>query len=254
VQLARYGRRLPDVVTAYRTGQAPPPLAWGPEGRVDTNGALFRKMLGKEWLPSLPEIDKRLRAQPPARVADIACGMGWSSIAMAREYPLITVDGTDLDSPAIEQARINAKESGVADRVRFSVADAAGRSGTERYDFVMIIEALHDMSRPVEALRAARKLLSDGGSLLVVDVKAEEEFSVPGTALEQTEYGWSLIACLPDAMGDPETVATGTVMRPGTLRRYAAEAGFADVQVLPIETTFWRFYELTVTNSVVDGL
>jgi SAM-dependent methyltransferase len=254
VQLARYGRRLPDVVAAYRTGQAPPPLAWGPEGRVDTNRALFRNLLGKEWLPSLPEVDKRLRARPPARVADIACGMGWASIAIAQQYPLITVDGVDLDGPGIERARVNAEESGVADRVRFSVADAAGVGGSERYDLVMIIEALHDMSQPVEVLRAARNSLSGSGSALVVDVKAEEEFSVPGTAREQVDYGWSLIACLPDAMGEPATFATGTVMRPGTLRRYAAEAGFTHVRVLPIETSFWRFYELTVADSVAGDM
>ena len=247
LQLARYGRRLPDIVTAYRTGQAPPPLPWGPEGRTDTNRPLFLNLLGKQWLPSLVDVDERLRAEPPARVADIACGTGWSSIAMAQAYPLITVDGIDLDRRAIESAQNNAEQFGVAERVRFSVTDAAGFGGPDRYDLVTIIEALHDMARPVEALRSARELLAANGSVLVVDVRVEEEFSVPGTEREQCEYGWSLIACLPDAMGTPDSAATGTVMRPGTLRRYAAEAGFADVRVLPIDTSYWRFYQLTAT-------
>ncbi|MFL4901946.1 SAM-dependent methyltransferase [Streptomyces sp. MMS24-I2-30] len=245
VQLARYGRRLPDVVRAYRTGEAPPPLPWEPEGRVDTNRALFQQLLGRQWLPSLTELDSRLRARPAARVADIACGMGWSSIAMASAYPLITVDGIDLDDRGIETARANARRSGVADRVRFEVADAAEFRPSRRYDLVTVIEALHDMARPVDALRAARELLTGDGWVMVVDVRAEEEFTVPGTEREQCDYGWSLIACLPDAMGTPDTAATGTVMRPKTLRAYAEAAGFAKVEVLPVDTPYWRFYRLS---------
>jgi 2-polyprenyl-3-methyl-5-hydroxy-6-metoxy-1,4-benzoquinol methylase len=246
VQLARYGRRLPDLLQAYRTGQAPPPLAWEPEGRVDTNRALFRNVLTKEWLPALKDVDDRLRLEPPARIADIGCGTGWAGIAMALAYPLVTVDGIDLDSRGIETAQVNAAASGVAERVRFRVGDAIEFSGPPRYDLVTIFEALHDMARPVDTLKAVRGMLADDGYLLIADVKAEEEFTAPGPEREQCEYGWSLIACLPDAMGVPGTAATGTVMRPSTLRGYAAEAGFTDVQVLPIDTPSWRFYRLTV--------
>ncbi|GAA4585952.1 class I SAM-dependent methyltransferase [Planotetraspora phitsanulokensis] len=246
VQLARYGRRLPDLVDAYRTGAAPPPLPWEPEGRVDTNRAIFRNLLGKQWLPALAELDDRLRSEPPARIADIGCGTGWAGIAMALAYPLVEVDGIDLDSRGVETARANAESSGVAERVRFRVGDAAELSGPERYDLVTIFEALHDMARPVDALRAGRTMLSDDGWLLIADVKAEEEFTAPGPEREQCDYGWSLIACLPDAMGVPGTAATGTVMRPATLRGYADEAGFTDVRILPIDTPYWRFYRLTV--------
>lgn len=245
LQLARYGRRLADVADAYRTGGAPPPLEWGPEGRADTNRALFRNLLGKQWLPAIPDVDRRLRADPPARVADIACGMGWSSIAMALAYPSITVDGVDLDGEAITAARRSAEEAGVAARTTFSRTDAAQLGGGEPYDLVTIIEALHDMAHPVDVLLAARDLVSENGTVLVVDVLADEEFTVPASRRERCDYGWSLIACLPDAMGDPSSAATGTVMRPATLREYAKEAGFRAVETLPIETAFWRFYRLT---------
>jgi SAM-dependent methyltransferase len=243
-EIVRAGRRMADLVEAYRTGGAPPPLAWAPEGRQSPNRARFLNLLGKEWLPAIPDINARLRAEPPARVADIACGTGWSSIAMALAYPGITVHGIDLDPDAITAARLNAEEFGVADRVTFSVTDAAQLGGSAGYDLVTIIEALHDMTNPVAALVAARELLADGGNVLVVDVKVAEEFTAPAPLRDQYEYGWSLVACLPDAMGDPGSVATGTVMRPETLRRYAVGAGFAGIEVLPIDTEYWRFYRL----------
>jgi SAM-dependent methyltransferase len=244
VDVVRGGRRLPDLVEAFRTGDGIPALPWEPEGRPESNRARFVNLLAKEWLPSIPAVHERLSADPPARVADVACGMGWSSIAMAGAYPRITVDGFDLDADAIEQAASNAVREGVSDRVTFRAADAADPGFTGRFDLVTIFEALHDMSRPVAALRAARSLLAEGGFLLVGDERVADEFAIPADERERECYGWSLVACLPDAMGDPETAATGTVMRPSTLRSYALDAGFAGVENLPIETDFWRFYRL----------
>jgi hypothetical protein len=94
-------------------------------------------------------------------------------------------------------------------------------------------EALHDMSRPVDALRATRSLLAEAGWVLVADELVGEAFAVPAGDRERYIYGWSVVSYLPDAMGDPRTAATGAVMRPGTLRGYALEAGFRDVDVLP---------------------
>jgi hypothetical protein len=84
----------------------------------------------------------------------------------------------------------------------------------------------------------------DQGSVVVADELVGDEFAAPGPELERYLYGWSVVGCLPDAMGDPLTAATGTVMRPATLRHYALEAGFREVQVLPVSTDFWRFYRL----------
>jgi predicted O-methyltransferase YrrM len=163
---------------------------------------------------------------------------------MAQAYPDINVDGVDLDQDAISDARGNAERAGVADRVTFSVANAAELGGAGRYDLVTIFEALHDMSRPVDALSAARQMLSEDGTLIVVDGLVADEFTVPASPRERTEYGWSVVSCLPGAMGDPQTAATGAVMRPSVLRQYALEAGFGEVEVLPIETEYWRFYRL----------
>jgi 2-polyprenyl-3-methyl-5-hydroxy-6-metoxy-1,4-benzoquinol methylase len=244
VDIVRAGRPLPALVEAFRTGGAPPPLPWEPEGRAEFNRALYLNLLGRRWLPAIPEVDRRLRGRPPARVADVACGTGWSSIAMAQAYPAIGVDGFDLDPDAIAAARRHAEEAGVADRVRFAVGDASDPARRGRYDLVTIFEALHDMSRPVDALRVVRGMLADGGTVVVADELVEDEFVVPAPARDRYAYGWSVVSCLPSAMGDPQTAATGTVMRPATLRRYATEAGFAAVEVLPIQTDYWRFYRL----------
>jgi 2-polyprenyl-3-methyl-5-hydroxy-6-metoxy-1,4-benzoquinol methylase len=245
IDLVRHGRSLPALVEAFRTGDAPPPLSWGPEGRAEFNRALFLNLMGTEWLPAIEDIDRRLKAEPPARIADVACGTGWSSIAMAKAYPRVAIDGFDLDADSIAAARNNAHDAGVADRVTFSVSDASDPGAARRYDLVTIFEALHDMARPVDALRVARRALRDGGSVLVADERVGDEFTAPAAVAEQHSYGWSVISCLPNAMGDPGTAATGAVMRPSTLRQYATEAGFGEVDVLPIETGPFRFYRLT---------
>jgi ubiquinone/menaquinone biosynthesis C-methylase UbiE len=244
VDIVRGGRQLPQLVDAFRTGEAPPPLPWAPEGRAESNRAVFLTLLGRQWLPAIPDVDRRLRAEPPARIADLACGTGWSSIAMAQAYPLVNVDAFDLDPDVIAAARQNAEDAEVADRVTFSVADASKPSGPGRYDLVTIFEALHDMARPVEALQAAHAMLGESGSVVIADELVEDEFSAPAPALDRYHYGWSVVACLPGVMGDRLTAATGAVMRSGTLRQYARAAGFRDTEVLLIETASLRFYRL----------
>jgi 2-polyprenyl-3-methyl-5-hydroxy-6-metoxy-1,4-benzoquinol methylase len=245
VLITRAGRYLPQLAEAFRSGGAPPPLPWAPEGRPEYNRAVFLNLLGRQWLPAIADVDRRLRREPAAQVADLACGAGWSSIAIAQAYPLVWVDGFDLDPDVIAVARRHAEEAGVSGRVSFSVTDASGPGWSGRYDLVTIFEGLHDMSRPVDALRAARGMLTRSGSVIVADELVADEFTAPAPELERYHYGWSVVSCLPAAMGDPHTSATGAVMRPATLRRYAQQAGFAHVEVLPLETETWRFYRLT---------
>ena len=245
IEIVRAARWLPEVAASMRRGGAPPPLPWAPEGRPEFNRAVFLNLLAKQWLPAIADVDLRLRSEPPARVADLACGTGWSSIAMAQAYPLISVDGFDLDPDAIQAARDNAAETGLADRVTFIAADASGAGVSGQYDVVTILEALHDMSRPVDALRVARGLLREPGCVIVADEAVEAGFTAPASLEEQYHYGWSVVACLPAVMGDPDTAATGAVMRPATLRGYALEAGFRDLEALPVEAGMLRFYRLT---------
>ena len=92
--------------------------------------------------------------------------------------------------------------------------------------------------------RACRKLLAPGGSVLVVDERVADAFVAPGDQVERLMYGFSILCCLPAGMADQPSAATGTVMRVGTLERYAAEAGLGRTEVLPIANDFFRFYRL----------
>ena len=244
-EIVRAARWMPQVAEAMRSGGAPPPLPWAPKGRPEFNRAVFLNLLARQWLPAIADVDRRLLSAPPARVADLACGTGWSSIAMAQAYPLIGVDGFDLDADAIAAARRNAAKAGLADRVTFTAADASGPGMSGQYDLVTIIEGLHDMSRPADALRAARAMLAEPGCVIVADELVEEEFTAPGSIQEQYHYAWSVVACLPAVMGDPDTAATGAVLRPATLRRYAVEAGFQGLEILPVNAGMLRLYRLT---------
>jgi hypothetical protein len=98
------------------------------------------------------------------------------------------------------------------------------------------------MSDPVGALRAMRGLVKEGGAVVIADEKVAEEFAAPGDETERFMYGWSAVHCLPVGMVGTQSAGTGTVMRPSRLRQYAREAGFKDVEILPVENDFWRFY------------
>ncbi len=148
------------VLEAFRTGDGVPYVNYGAdlhEGQARFTQPLFDNLLATEWFPAVPAIHDRLNRDPPARVADVACGLGRSSIAIARAYPKVTVDGTDADQASIERALQLLPGSGVEDRVAFQCRDAAHFELSDRYDLVTIFEALHDMSRPSKrcGLRAA---------------------------------------------------------------------------------------------------
>jgi 2-polyprenyl-3-methyl-5-hydroxy-6-metoxy-1,4-benzoquinol methylase len=240
-----FTRSLPRLAEAYRRGGG---LSWaemGPEAReaqAAANRPFFLGQLVTEVLPGLPDVDAALRTG--GRVADIGCGMGWSSIGMASGYPAVHVDGFDVDVPSVDRARLHAGETGVADRVRFQVADVGELAGLGEYDLVTAFECVHDLPDPVAVLAAMRAMVGSGGTVLVVDERVAETFTAPGDATERLMYGYSLTCCLPDSLSTRPSVGTGTVMRPATLEAYAREAGFDAVEVLPVAHDFFRFYRL----------
>jgi SAM-dependent methyltransferase len=232
------------LLQAYRSGGGVPYEAYDIHEAI---GALNRPQfvhLVADWLASIPDVDARLGDEPPARVADLACGTGWSSIAIARAYPSVSVDAIDVDAESIETARRNVAAVNLGDRVRPIVHDASDPELPGRYDLVTIFEALHDMNHPVEALRTARASLAEGGSVVIADERVAERFTAPGDELERVNYGWSVLHCLAVGLLDADSAGTGTVLRPETVRAYASEAGFGGFEVLPIEHDFWRFYRL----------
>jgi SAM-dependent methyltransferase len=239
---------MPSILNAYRNGGGVPFEEYGSdlrEGQAAINYPAFWNQLPFEWLPAMTDVHARLQADPPARVADLGCGYGWSSLGMARGYPKVQVDGFDLDAPSIERAKENARRNRLEDRVHFQVRDASDPALAGQYDLVTVLEALHDMNDPVGALRTMRRLVKADGTVLVVDERVGDSFTPAGNDIEWMMYGWSILHCLPVGMTDENAAGTGTVMRADTLRGYAREAGFSKVEILPIENFFFRFYRLT---------
>jgi 2-polyprenyl-3-methyl-5-hydroxy-6-metoxy-1,4-benzoquinol methylase len=231
---------------AYRTGEGVPADAYGAEGvegQGGSNRPTYLTTLPNDWLPAIPAIHDRLGAGP-ARVADIGCGTGWSSIAIARAYPHATVEGFEPDELSVTIARANADAEDLADRVRFHHEDGAAVARKGPFDVAAAFECIHDMARPVEVLRAAREALVDGGPMLIVDERTKESFTGVPDDRDAYYYGWSILDCLPAGMYDQPSAGTGTVMRPSVLRRYAEQAGFVGMDVLPIQHDAFRLYLL----------
>ncbi|HWM12821.1 MAG TPA: methyltransferase domain-containing protein [Solirubrobacteraceae bacterium] len=242
--LAGIGGVLPQVAQAYRTGGGVPYSAYGAafrHGQGHINRPAFTHELPTDWLDAMPDIRARLRDQG-GRVADIGCGQGFSTTAVAKAFPNASVDGIDVDRASIADATRQAAEAGLDGRVRFLHADAAELEGP--YDLILMLEALHDMTRPADALGAARNALADDGAVLVVDEKVADAFTAPGDEVERMMYGWSVTHCLPTQLVEQPSAALGTVMRSYTVRELAAEAGYTRVDVLPVDNDFFRLYRL----------
>jgi SAM-dependent methyltransferase len=239
------GPVLPQLLEAYRNGGG---VSWDDlgddarEAQADGNRPWYEKQLAAA-LAGVPDIHDVLAA-PGCRVLDVGCGGGWSSISLARAYPKATVLGVDIDQPSVDLAVANARDAGLADRVRFRCLDAASLP-EHTVDVAFAFECVHDMPRPVEVLSAVRRTLVPGGSLIVMDEAVADAFAPDGDDLERIMYGFSLFVCLPDGLSSSPSVGTGTVMRPSTLRAYGQAAGFHAFRILPIEGFgFWRFYQL----------
>lgn len=238
-------KSMDDLMAAYRSGGGVP---WDAYPDVVTaqdriNRPAFAHLLVQDWLPALGDVHERLLAEG-GRIADVGCGTGWSSIALARGYPKATIDGLDLDDGSIATARerLAGEASDVADRVTFAARDAGDPELAGRYDLAVIVEAVHDMSDPVSVLRAVRGLLAPGAPLIVADEKVAEAFHAPGDEVERVMYSYSVLFCLPNSLAEPGSVGTGTVLRPARMRALAAEAGYSSVSILPIEHDTFRFY------------
>ena len=237
------------VLEAFRTGGGVPFAAYGADvrdGMADARRVSFLQLMGTEWLPAMPDVHARLQSDPSARVADIGIGAGWSSIAIARAYPNVQVDAFDLDAASVELARRNVDEAGLGDRVHVHQRDAGDPSLAGCYDLVTVFFCVHDLTDPVAALTAMRQLTGDDGTVLVVDGRVAEQFLGEETDrdVERQSYGFSLLHCLPVGMTETPAAGTGKVMRPDMLRGYARDAGFRDVEILPIDDAWSAFYRL----------
>jgi 2-polyprenyl-3-methyl-5-hydroxy-6-metoxy-1,4-benzoquinol methylase len=241
-----FAKVLDPLMEAFRSGGGVPYEAYGPDTREGIgagNRPLYVNDYVARWIPALPDVEARLHAG--GRVAEIGCGVGWSSISLARGFPRIRIEAVDVDEASISAAQRNAQEAQVADRIRFHRGAVETVPLAGPFDLVTAFECLHDMPYPVKALRRMGELAGPAGAVLIADEAVEDRLPENRTFLGRLSYNFSVLHCLPQAMVFPGSAGTGTVLRPSVLRGYAREAGFSRVDVLPIEHPLWRFYRLT---------
>lgn len=239
-------KQAPQLLEAYRTGRGVSWDEFGDEARTaqaDFNKPFFLNSLVPDYLANIPGVDAALQ-RPGARVAEIGFGGGWAMIALAQAYPDLVVDGYDVDGPSVEMANRNISAAGLSDRVKAHHRDAGDPAIGGQYDLVCAFECVHDMPDPVSVLRTMGRLAKPNGTVIVMDERTGDEFGNIGDPIERMLYCFSLTVCLPDGMSHEQSKATGTVMRPSTFRSYALEAGFSDVEILPLEHDLFRFYRL----------
>lgn len=219
-------RSEPSIAERFRSGAG---LPYGEhDGRLFDGterffGANYRANLVTAWIPVLDGVEMKLRAG--ARVADIGCGHGVSTIELARAFPASSFVGYDVHAPSIARATELAAEAGVGDRVRFEVASATDFPGAN-YDLVAHFDCLHDLGDPVGAARRVHRALAPDGTWLIVEPFAGDRLEDNLNPVGLLWYAMSTLICTPHALsegGEPLGGQAGE-SRIGAI---AAAAGFS---------------------------
>ena len=183
----------------------------------------YKAHLVAEWIPALEDAGTVLQAG--AKVADVGCGHGASTILMAQAYPNSTFVGFDYHEGSIETARQRAEEAGLAGRVTFEVASAKDYPGTD-YDLIAFFDCLHDMGDPEGAARYARSVIADGGTVLLVEPFAGDQVEDNLNPIGRAFYGFSTVVCTMASKAQEVGLALGAQTGEARWRGIFADAGF----------------------------
>lgn len=179
------------------------------------------------WLPSLDGVVERL--ERGARVADVGCGHGASTILMARAFPKSTFVGFDYHQGSVDTARKNAKNADLDGRVTFERASAANFSG-QGYDLIACFDSLHDMGDPVGAARHVRQALRPDGTWMIVEPMAADDLAGNLNPVGRVYYGFSTLLCTPNSLSQEVGAALGAQAGEARLRKVATDGGFRSVK------------------------
>jgi 2-polyprenyl-3-methyl-5-hydroxy-6-metoxy-1,4-benzoquinol methylase len=175
------------------------------------------------WIPSLEGVDEKLRSG--ARVADVGCGLGASTILMAKHYPKSEFAGFDYHDKSIETARQRAKEAGLGDRIIFDVAMAKTYPGRD-YDLVTFFDCLHDMGDPAGAAAHVRSSLKNDGTWMIVEPFAGDKIEENLHPIGRAFYGASTLLCTPASLSQEVGLALGAQAGEKRLREVVKSGGF----------------------------
>jgi 2-polyprenyl-3-methyl-5-hydroxy-6-metoxy-1,4-benzoquinol methylase len=176
------------------------------------------------WIPSLKGVEEKLKKG--ARVADVGCGLGASTILMAKSYPNSEFVGFDYHEKSIETARQRAKDARVAERIRFDVASAKNYPGTD-YEFVTFFDCLHDMGDPVGASAHVRSTLKKDGTWMIVEPFAGDKLEDNLNPIGRAFYGASTLLCTPASLSQEVGLALGAQAGEKRLREVVTTGGFS---------------------------
>jgi len=216
----------PRIMEAARSGEG---IAWGDHVHDVHDGCerFFRPSynahLIAEWLPALDGVVEKL--ERGARVADVGCGHGASTILMAQAFPNSTFAGSDYHDGSIETARQRAQEAGVSDRVTFDAKPAAAYGGTD-YDLVTVFDCLHDMGDPVGAARHVRSTLKPDGTWMIVEPAAGDRVEDNLNPVGRAYYGFSTLLCTPASLSQDVGLALGAQAGEARIRDVVEAGGF----------------------------
>ena len=236
-------RAVPTLIERFRTGEG---LGWH-----EHDAGLFRGTemffrpgyaanLINSWIPALDGVEEKLKAG--AKVADVGCGLGASTILMAQAYPKSTFIGFDYHDKSIEVARERAKEAGLEERVEFEVARAKDFPGSG-YDFVTYFDCLHDMGDPIGAAAHVRETIASDGTWMIVEPFAHDETKDNLNPIGRAFYSASTLICTPASLSQEVGLALGAQAGEARMRDVVLKGGFSKFR-RATETPFNLIYEV----------
>jgi 2-polyprenyl-3-methyl-5-hydroxy-6-metoxy-1,4-benzoquinol methylase len=235
-------RAVPQLTERFRTGEG---FGWHEHdaGLFRGTEMFFRPSYAANlvgaWIPALDGVEEKLKAG--AKVADIGCGLGASTVLMAQAFPNSTFVGFDYHDKSIEMARGRAAEGGVAERVSFEVAKAKDFPGSD-YDFVTYFDCLHDMGDPVGASAHVRESLASDGTWMIVEPFAHDDVKDNLNPIGRAFYSASTLLCTPASLSQEVGLALGAQAGEGRMREVITKGGFSHFR-RATETPFNLVYE-----------
>jgi len=236
---------LEKLIEAFRTGEGIPYSHYG-QDLIEAQGEGNRPMFINNitgWIAAMPDLKEKFETIG-AKVADVGCGDGWASIALAKAFPLTKIDAIDVDEMSVQNTSKNIEKNNLSDRITVYNMPIEKISHKDQYDLVMSFETIHDMAYPVEALSQMRKMVFPNGSVLIADVKMNENLIDKKDFPGRLYYNFSVLLCLPQSLVYPDSKGTGAAMSPSTFQKYVKEAGFSKTENLSVDHLLWRFYRL----------